>query len=86
MTDDNNNFVSREEYEQFQKRVVDVLGVVFQYLDKNIITSRVTQASINNLSEAIEDLAKMQADNFNINSQNNQMLSELYKKLLGPGE
>lgn len=84
MTD--NDYVSREEHETFKQNVIDFLGILVQAFDKNVRTSRATQASIDNLTQTIEDLAELQNMDSQVNIDNNRMLNELYGRLIGPGQ
>lgn len=55
----NKSVIDKQDYEEFKKNVIDLLGVVMQAFDKNTNVSRTSQASIDNLAKTIEDLASL---------------------------
>lgn len=78
LSENENDPVDRHEFESFKKNVIDFLGLLVQAFDKNTNITKSTQASINNLTEAIEDLAQLhQLDA----DRNYNLLSDIHKKL-----
>jgi hypothetical protein len=72
--------VDKGDYEEFKKNVIEFLGILVQAFDKNTNVTRTSQASIDNLTETIEDLAKLH----HIDSERSfKLLTEIKNRLAG---
>jgi len=84
MPDNDSEFVSKEDHEKFKEDVIGFLDVLMQAFEKNTEATSVTQASVENLTDAVMSLADLQKMDSDSIHEIRKITGALYDKLIGP--